>query len=217
MWNRRLCFLLLLGEGVYLGMLYNYQGIRLMLCFLIFLPLVCLLLLLLSWPACRVVLRTGQDVITRGEQVEVRVAVENRGLFPVSRVLVCVRWKAPGQKEVRMKRWICGLGRGCRGEAVFALSPQHCGQARFRVSRVRVYDYLALFCLPGKVFLEGRFFERRCVLRPEWTLSPGRRRSCFLRFTGGRRTEIWYCGITGLGTVSGGYTGNCRKNWTGFR
>ena len=48
MWNRRLCFLLLLGEGVYLGMLYNYQGIRLMLCFLIFLPLVCLLLLLLS-------------------------------------------------------------------------------------------------------------------------------------------------------------------------
>ena len=109
MWNRRLCFLLLLGEGVYLGMLYNYQGIRLMLCFLIFLPLVCLLLLLLSWPACRVVLRTGQDVITRGEQVEVRVAVENRGLFPVSRVLVCVRWKAPGQKEVRMKRWICGL------------------------------------------------------------------------------------------------------------
>ncbi len=89
MWNRRLCFLLLLGEGVYLGMLYNYQGIRLMLCFLIFLPLVCLLLLLLSWPACRVVLRTGQDVITRGEQVEVRVAVENRGLFPVSRVLVC--------------------------------------------------------------------------------------------------------------------------------
>ena len=114
MWNRRLCFLLLLGEGVYLGMLYNYQGIRLMLCFLIFLPLVCLLLLLLSWPACRVVLRTGQDVITRGEQVEVRVAVENRGLFPVSRVLVCVRWKAPGQKEVRMKRWICGLGRGCK-------------------------------------------------------------------------------------------------------
>ena len=172
MWNRRLCFLLLLGEGVYLGMLYNYQGIRLMLCFLIFLPLVCLLLLLLSLPACRVVLRTGQDVSTRGEQVEVRVAVENRGLFPVSRVLVCVRWKAPGQKEVRMKRWICGLGRGCRGEAVFALSPQHCGQARFRVSRVRVYDYLALFCLPGKVFLEGRFFERRCSGNQELCIAP---------------------------------------------
>lgn len=151
MWNRRLCYLLLLGEGAYLFMLYDYQGLRFLVGFLLLFPLVCLLLLLLSVPACRVELKTRPEVFTRGEQAEARVLVENRGLLPVARVLVCICWAPPGQREVRMKKWVCGLGRGCKREAVFVLSGQHCGRAGLRVSRLRVYDYLGLLWFPRRV------------------------------------------------------------------
>lgn len=143
--------MLLLLEGCCLMALYNFQGLRFLFCCMVFIPFVCFLLLIPMIFSCTVSLKSCQEEAVRMEPVRLRLTVENRGMLPISGLFVCVRWKAPGEKEVKVRRRLCGLGRNDRGEIMLELSALHCGRARLRVTRVRLFDYLGLFSLPVRI------------------------------------------------------------------
>lgn len=129
-------------------MLYDFQGLRFLLCCVLCIPIACLLLLIPSALLCKVELKTGQMAVPRGDLVPFTVTVENRGPFPVSRALITLCWKMSGEKTVRAKRQLCGLGRGCREEIPLELHAVHCGRAQVVVTEAVVCDYLGIFSLP---------------------------------------------------------------------
>jgi len=146
---RRICYVLLLAAGGFFAMLYDFQGLRLLLCWIVLFPFLGLLFLLPKVSLCRVGMEAPQVFVTRGETIRVKLIVENRGFFPVSCVLVALRWSAPGEKEYTVRKWLRGFGRGCE-EIELELSASHCGAAQLGITKARVCDYLGLFSLPVK-------------------------------------------------------------------
>ena len=107
--------------------------------------MVSFLLLLPGKFLCRVDLSVKGDTVSRGEPVELAVKVKNRGLFPVSRVLIRLCWQAPGEKAVRVKHCLRCPG---TGEILsLELCADHCGAAYLILEKARVYDYFGLFSL----------------------------------------------------------------------
>lgn len=157
---RRICYLLLLAVGGCFVMLYDFPGLRFLLCCVVFLPMACLLLLIPGALLCRIELKAGRAAVTRGDSVRFHVTVENRGPFPVSRVLIVMCWNVPGERTVRAKKWLCGLGRGCKEEISLELDALHCGRARLLVKKAVVFDYLGIFGLP----VRGKRESEICVL-----------------------------------------------------
>ncbi len=145
--KRRIGYLLLLAVGFYFMLLYDFQGLRFLMCCIVCLPLASFMLLVPKAFLCRVSMETGQNSVTRGELLGIRVRVENKGLLPLARVRTTILWKAPGEKEIKSKRWLYGFGRGCE-EVELELSALHCGKAYFAITKARVGDYLGLFTLP---------------------------------------------------------------------
>ena len=142
---RRVYYLLLLAAGGYFAMLYNFQGLRFLLCCIVLFPLVSFLFLIPGKFLCRVDLSVKGDTVSRGEPVEFAVKVKNRGLFPISRVLIRLCWKAPGEKAVRVRHFLRCPG---SGEILpLELSAVHCGAAYLILEKARVYDYFGLFSL----------------------------------------------------------------------
>lgn len=147
--RRKLCYLLLLGAGGYFMMLYHFQGIRFLFCCLLGVPLLSLFFLIPMRAACRVTLQAGSESVTRGEAPEVTVTVKNRGVLPLPRVLVELRWRVPGEGEVRIRQWLCGIPWRTRREIRPELPISHCGLAELTLARASVYDYLGIFSLPA--------------------------------------------------------------------
>ena len=147
--GRRIGYLLLLAAGIYFIMLYDFQGLRFLICCAICLPLASLLMLVPKAFLCRVEVDANQSSVTRGETVNIRIKVENKGLFPVSRVRMAIRWKASGEKEITVKKWLYGFGRGCE-EVALELSAPHCGEAQIAVTKAGICDYFGIFNLPVK-------------------------------------------------------------------
>lgn len=147
MTGRRLGCLVLLATGVYFMMLYDFQGLRFLFCCVICLPLASLLLLVPKAFLCRVDADVKESSVTRGETVYIRITMENKGLLPVPRLRMAIRWKASGEKEITVKRWLYGFGRG-KEEIALEVSASHCGEAELTITKAGVCDYLGIFILP---------------------------------------------------------------------
>ena len=154
--GRRIGCLLLLAAGFYFIMLYDFPGLRFLLCCTICLPLASLFLLAPKAFLCRVSISAEQSFVTRGEIVRILLRVENKGIFPISRLRMRIRWKPPGEREIKVKKWVYGLGRGGE-EVILELSASHCGEAAFSVVKAGICDYLGLFLLPVKAASSVKF------------------------------------------------------------
>ena len=69
---RRICYLLLLAAGFFQMMLYDYQGLRFLLCCAVCIPAMCFILLLFQVFSCKVTLLTDQTFVSRGDTVKAR-------------------------------------------------------------------------------------------------------------------------------------------------
>lgn len=147
----KIFYLLFLLEGLFLIMLYDFRGLRFLFCCLVLLPLLSFLLLIPMAFCCSVSIKASRQTVVREETAQFRLVVENKGLLPVSGLSVRVRWSAPGEKEGKAWKRLSGLGRGAREEIVLEFAAAHCGRARLRVARARLYDYFGIFSLPVKV------------------------------------------------------------------
>lgn len=146
--RRRLCFLLLLAAGIYFIMLYDFQGLRFLFGCIICIPLVSFLFLIPMSLGCRTHLSADRDAVMRGETLEAKVTVENRGLLPVPGMLLELYWNVPGEREVKVRKRLNCMG--LKEKEVFSsgVSAMHCGQASLELAGAKVYDYLGLFSLP---------------------------------------------------------------------
>lgn len=143
-------------------MLYNFQGLRFLFCCAFCIPLVSWLVMCFQVFFCKIGWEADFSALTRGDVTQIRVFVENRGIFPVSRVLVELSWKAPGEQRKRIRSWSCGLGGRDRDVLAFPVAAEHCGQAVLELKRAAVYDYLGIFRLPF-----GKKSRERTVILPQ--------------------------------------------------
>lgn len=141
---------MLLLEGCCLVGLYDFQGLRFLLCCAVCIPLAGFLLLIPLALRCTVSIEMRQLTVTRGEPARIKVIVENGGFLPIAGSLVCVSWKAPGEKERKVRKRLGGLGTNASGDISLELTALHCGMADFRVTKACLFDYLGIFSLPMK-------------------------------------------------------------------
>ncbi len=183
--RRRLCYLLLLAAGSYFIMLYDFQGLRFLFGCVICIPLVSFLFLVPACICCRSRLEAGGETVMRGELLKTRVTVENKGLLPISRVLVELRWTVPGEREMRVRKWLYGMGMNEKAEFFPEVLAMHCGSALLLVDKVKVYDYLGIFSLSG-----GRREHVEICITPVVTPVPSAVETAYsqvLHGTGGER------------------------------
>lgn len=149
---RRICYLLLLAAGFFQMMLYDYQGLRFLLCCAVCIPAMCFILLLFQVFSCKVTLLTDQTFVSRGDTVKARVRVRagGRGLLPISGISVWVSWNLPGEQGETQRLRIRGIRRKSIREIPVELTARHCGRARIEVKKAAIYDCLGLFSLPVK-------------------------------------------------------------------
>lgn len=147
--RRRICYLLLLAAGCYFIMLYDFQGLRFLFGCVLCIPLISFLFLIPVSFCCRSRLEADGEAVTRGELLRTKVTVVNRGVLPVSRVLVELHWKVPGDREVKFRKWLYGMGMNAKETFFPEIQAMHCGSASLVLAKVSVYDYLGIFSLPA--------------------------------------------------------------------
>lgn len=155
-----LCYLVLLAAAFYFVLLYDFQGLRFLLGCAVCIPLANLPLLLAQVFLCRVGMQADRTAVARGEPLEVRVTVEARGPFPMSRVLVRGRFRASGRKAVRVRLTELGLEPRRVREIPVKLEAPHCGRVQFAVTKAVIYDYLGFFSMPAR----GKGRTEICVM-----------------------------------------------------
>lgn len=146
--RQRLSYLLLLAAGGSFVMLYNFQGLRFLFACLVFIPLVSFLLLFPMRSRCRIHLAADRETAMRGEPLQIKAVVENRGFLPVPGLLLELRWNMPGEREKKVKKWLYGIGRKEREVFLSEASALHCGQATLTIAGTKVCDYFGIFALP---------------------------------------------------------------------
>ena len=154
--RQRLSYLLLLAAGGSFVMLYNFQGLRFLFACLVFIPLVSFLLLFPMRSRCRIHLAADRETAMRGEPLQIKAVVENRGFLPVPGLLLELRWNMPGEREKKVKKWLYGIGRKEREVFLSEASALHCGQATLTIAGTKVCDYFGIFALPGQRRRTGR-------------------------------------------------------------
>lgn len=142
---RRFYYLLLLSASGFFVMLYDFQGLRFLICCILFVPLTGFLLLIPRKFLCRADLSVRKDTMSRGDSAECMVTVKNRGFLPVSRVMIKLCWKAPGEKAVRVRQYLRCPGAG--EKIPLTLEASHCGKACLTMEKAVIYDYFGLFSL----------------------------------------------------------------------
>lgn len=150
--TRRICYLLLLAAGFFQMMLYDYQGLRFLLCCAVCIPALCFILLLFQFHSCKVTLLTDRIFVSRGDTVKVRVRVRARagGILPISGIWVWMRWHLPGEQGEKQLLRIRGIRRNSIREIPVELTAKHCGRVRIEMKKAAIYDCLGLFSLPVK-------------------------------------------------------------------
>ena len=180
--RRKVTYLLLLLAGGFFVMLYDFQGLRFLLCCMLFIPLVSWLILISQIFFCRIGWKADQSAVVRGEETEIVVSLENRGFLPVSRILVELKWKFPGERVKRVRRLCLGLNGWSAEELAFQFTARHCGPAVIELRRAFAYDCLGIFRFPfGK-----KRKESVCILPRIMPVPPqvGEAYSQILRETG---------------------------------
>lgn len=140
--KRRILYVVLLAVNLYLSLIYYYRGLRFLLAFAVFLPLVSWLELL----GKRFLLKWEMDmeelVCTRGKNAEVVLRFRNRSFLPISRICVELEWSIPGDAPKKRKEWIQGLNE--QEELRLGFPAEHCGKAVLQMKKIRLYDYLGI-------------------------------------------------------------------------
>ena len=148
MLKRRLYYLLMLAGVFYLVLLYDFWGLRFVAgCLLVF-PSGSLLLLLLQALCSRFTLEAESERVYRGEGTALVFTLENRGILPVGRVMLSGRLQMPGEKDIKLRQCLLGVGARAAGTVRVSVQTAHCGTARLEKARVRIFDALGLFSLP---------------------------------------------------------------------
>lgn len=110
------------------------------------LPLLSLVMSLPGMVSCRLRLASDPGSVSRGEEGQWTLSVEHRMGLPIPRLLLRLESRNlfTGQREKR-RLVLSGLVR--RKPMARPADTGHCGLLEFKVTKVRVYDYLGLFSI----------------------------------------------------------------------
>lgn len=148
--RRKILYILILTVGIWLSMLYTFQGLRFLMGILLILPFVCLFLLFAKAPCCRVEAGEIPACVTRGACVRFSIKAVYRGFLPLAGLCIGMRWDTYGAGTVRYRKRLWGIGSRCEKEIELEFAAEHCGQAEFSVAKAGIYDCLGLFSVPVK-------------------------------------------------------------------
>ena len=144
---RRLLYCMALAGALLFQITNDNYLAHFLLALMLALPLLSLALSLPAMAGCRLSLSAQPSRLERGGEGVWLLAVENRSPLPLARLSFRAErrnlFTGAGEKS---KLALTGLVR--RAPEQFPVDAAHCGLLEFRVSRVRVWDYLGLFSLP---------------------------------------------------------------------
>lgn len=106
---------------------------------------------IMHYRAVEVELESENSVATRTEKYLVRFTVINKGYIPLTgcKIIVKVSYKGRNIKKIYRKNVYCGSNEEAQCE--FFIACPSCEMITVECVKVRVYDFLGLFCLPKKV------------------------------------------------------------------
>ena len=147
MFHRRILYLLTLAAVLVFQITNNNYLAQLLLALCVALPILSLVLSLAGMRGCRLVLSSDRESVLRGDPAQWALAAESRNGLPLSRLAIRLEEKnlLTGHTE-KKKLALSGVVR--RRPVCFPVDAAHCGLLEFRVTRLRICDYLGLFSLP---------------------------------------------------------------------
>lgn len=148
--RRKILYILIVTACIWLCMLYTFQGLRFFLGILLVLPVVCLFSVLIQAAFCRVEAGEIPPFATRGNCVILSLKAIHNGVLPLASLRADVRWASYGEKSVRHKQKIRGMGGRSVKQMEYTFPAAHCGRSEFTVARAKIYDCLGLFYVPIK-------------------------------------------------------------------
>ena len=162
---------MVLAAGIWLCMLYTFQGLRMMIGIWIAVPPVCLVSVLIKLFRCKAEPQAPAVSVTRGQTITFSIRIKNRGLLPVAGVRADIRWHFRGAKDVRQRRWLRGISGRSGRKIEFEFQTAHCGRVEATVAKARMYDCLGLFLYPCAEVEASRFRSCRSIypwVRTRW-------------------------------------------------
>lgn len=129
-------------------MLYTFQGLRLMICIWIAVPLVCLVSVLIKLFRCKAEPQAPAVSVTRGQTITFSIRIKNRGVLPVAGVRADMRWRFRGAKDMRQRNQLRGISGRSGRKIEFEFQTAHCRRVEATVAKARMYDCLGLFSVP---------------------------------------------------------------------
>lgn len=158
--RRRVLYLALLGVLFYTMLLYTFPGLRLLMIFLLLLPLTGLLTLLCSVRWINAGFARKRVAVIRGRRASLKLVVANSGRLPAAQVKLTVEERKGMERPGKHIHRIFGMDGREKRETVIELQAAHCGRVEYRLRGVRIYDYLGICA-----------WTKRCRQRAElWVL-----------------------------------------------
>ena len=147
MGKNRIGYLIFLGIGVYLVVLYDEYVSVVSLYLLLAIPFVSgLALLFLRWKM-KVNLDVSQEVVKIGEDTRIILTVENKSFLPVLHGKAKIQYKHQLDTKYE-KKWLSFQVDGKQKQKItLTFSCPHCGLIEMGCIKLRIYDYLGIFSM----------------------------------------------------------------------
>lgn len=144
--KNRVIYLLLLIYGILFVILYDEYISFVSFIILLSVPIVMVLISLFASKKLQYFLEVEQTTVRMGEIVEVKVIVQNKGIFPVTYGKLYFTCKNLFAKKNALKSSIkFSLNAKEKKEITISFLGRHCGMAIFTIEKIKIYDYLKIW------------------------------------------------------------------------
>ncbi|MDO4557142.1 MAG: DUF58 domain-containing protein [Lachnospiraceae bacterium] len=159
--KNKIVYVLALIAVLYLTLLYNLDVMRFLLWFVLLLPIILEIWLTFVSRKIQIPKKKEEKILFQGESYEVKFPVENRSIFPISRIRLklMIQETMTGNSQ-QGTMWITADGEK-KNWIERSREGLHCGRYLWTMQEVRIYDYLGVFSRKEKradSFLDVQIF-----------------------------------------------------------
>jgi len=142
--------LFLIITGLY-AILYNVYFTGIIFLVAVFLPLVLMVLLIITYTKVTVKLDTATPVAGKGEYLNLSVNLNNASIFPISRLNVFLCYYNDFSGIIQKEKILVSMDRNSTQNVTCQISSTYCGNLIFKLNSICIYDYFFLFSLRKKL------------------------------------------------------------------
>jgi len=151
MFRNKLGYLLFLIITGLLSILYNEYFTGIIFLVAVFLPLVLMVLLIITYFKVTVKLETATPVVGKGDYLNLSINLKNTSIFPISRLNVFLCYYNDFSGKVQKEKILVSMDRNSIQNVTCKISSMYCGNLIFKLNSICIFDYFFLFSLRKKL------------------------------------------------------------------